>query len=78
MARRRRLAGFALIALPIFFLAGLHGFTSVNVLRYNVPVVLIWSLAVTLFAIEMANRLAASGRLPLPLATVLARYGPCP
>lgn len=46
LMRAGRLAAYLVLALPPLFIAGLHGFTSVNVPRYNVPLIALYAFVV--------------------------------
>ncbi len=59
LIRHRGFAPLAALALPLLFMLGLHAFVSVNIVRYNVPMIALYSLIVALAAVDLWQRLAA-------------------
>jgi len=66
-----RLAATAALALPLLFMAGLHGFVSVNIVRYNEAMIALYATVVAWALVELwrrhgtgiTDRLARSGSL---------------
>jgi uncharacterized protein (DUF983 family) len=56
--RNGRLAPLLALALVPLALAGLHGFVSINIPRYNVPVIALWSFTVAAIAVSVLERRA--------------------
>ncbi len=56
MVRSGMLLPFAFIMFSLFFMAGLHGFTSVNVVRYNIPMVALYSYVVVYVIFVFASK----------------------
>ena len=54
LARQGRLALLLAVGLPLAFTVGLHGFVSVNVPRYNVPVLALFCLTTAYAAVALA------------------------
>ncbi len=55
MWARGRLAGFLALLLPPLAMAGLHGFVSVNIDRYNIPMIAVYAVVVAVI-LEAAVR----------------------
>ncbi len=55
MRRAGKGAPFLLLLMPLFFMAGLHGFVSVNVMRYNIPISAAYSFIVSYFLIDILS-----------------------
>jgi len=55
--KRRRFAPFAFMVFALFFMAGLHGFVSVNVVRYNIPMVALYALVAAYVVMDMVRRM---------------------
>lgn len=49
MKKKERLIPYFLLVMPSLFMVGLHGFVSVNVVRYNVPMIAVYSVICALF-----------------------------
>lgn len=47
-----RTASVLVLAVPLFFMAGLHGFVSVNIVRYNEAMIALWSTIVAWAVVE--------------------------
>jgi len=56
MARQKHLVSFAFLALALLFMAGLHGFVSVNVPRYNSPLITLYALIVAYSLVAIVCR----------------------
>ena len=56
LIRRGRLAPLSALAIPLMFMLGLHAFVSVNIVRYNVPMISLYSLIVAFAAVELWQR----------------------
>lgn len=57
MARTNKLPAFTFLVLAPFFMAALHGFVSVNVVRYNIPLIALYSFVVAYVIILVLCRL---------------------
>jgi|GEM_PF-491643 len=49
MMQKKHLTPYLLLLLPPLFMVGLHGFVSVNVVRYNVPMIAVYSVICAIF-----------------------------
>ncbi len=62
MRRKELLTPFLLLALPPLFMVGLHGFVSVNVIRYNVPMIAVYAVICALFIRHLLELLPLTAR----------------
>jgi hypothetical protein len=58
MTAEGRLAPLLALALPLLFMAGLHGFVSVNIVRYNEAMIALWATIVAWVLVELWKRVA--------------------
>lgn len=58
LIRSGKLTALLAMALPLLFMLGLHAFVSVNVVRYNVPMISLYALVVSMAAVDLGRRLA--------------------
>lgn len=65
MWRDGRLWPFLALLLPPLFMVGLHGFVSVNVVRYNVPMLAVFSFTIAVTGVRLV-RLVSRWRSHLP------------
>ncbi len=56
LARRGRLALFLAMALPPLLMAALHGFVSVNIERYNLPMIAVYAIVVAVMLVAWWER----------------------
>jgi hypothetical protein len=56
LMHKRRLLPFGFLVFSCFFMAGLHGFVSVNVVRYNIPMLALYASVVGIVVVEMTLR----------------------
>lgn len=56
MIARGMLAPFLALAVPLLFMVGLHAFVSVSIVRYNTPMLALFSFAIAFFAHEVWQR----------------------
>lgn len=56
--RHGRAAAYLAMALPPLLMAGLHGFVSVNIIRYNLPLLAVYAFVVASAAVYLAKRFA--------------------
>jgi len=59
LARRGRAASLLLWSLPSVFMLGLYAFATVNVVRYNDPLIALYALSVAVVLVYLADRLRA-------------------
>jgi hypothetical protein len=72
--RQGRAALFLAMALPPLLMAGLHGFVSVNIVRYNLPVIAVYAFVVASSTMYVAKRHALGrSRKEQPRQAVTAR-----
>jgi hypothetical protein len=57
MKSRGRLPELAALVLPLVFMAGLHGFVSVNIVRYNEAMIVLWAIIVAWAVVEARRRM---------------------
>ena len=60
MQAEGRLTPFLILVLPPVLMAGLHGFVSVNIERYNLPMIAVYAIIVAVAANEALTRYRAS------------------
>ena len=61
---RRRVALFLVYSLPIYFMLGFYAFVSVNVVRYNEPLIAIFALSIAVVVVRLVD--SGLGRLRRP------------
>ena len=54
--RAGRIIPFAFLVLALFFMAGLHGFVSVNVVRYNIPMIALYAFVTAYALVDLLRR----------------------
>lgn len=60
--KRAKLTAFLALALPLLFTLGLHAFVSVNIVRYNIPLIALFAFIVAYAANEAWTRWRSSDR----------------
>ena len=55
LRRRRRAAAFVVYCLPVYFMLGFYAFVSVNVVRYNEPLIAIFALSIAVVIVRLAE-----------------------
>ena len=59
--RSGRLVPFLALAAPLFFMLGLHAFASVNVVRYNAPMIALYAFAIAICIAQLVPHWRAGG-----------------
>jgi hypothetical protein len=59
MYREGRLPAYLALAVPLFFMLGLNAFVSVNMSRYNVPLIALYSTNIAIIAVPLGQAVAS-------------------